>query len=136
MKVGLSNHLSVCVSPSNNRLVDFHETWYEGNAFQVNFAAVTFNPTSSTILKLFTFKFVSWGHDFEPCTTMVWDCLIVGLLWLHHIQSLANVTMATAAIGEVGKLVLPRTSCFYSTLAFMYRLTHVFMEVKQLLALS
>jgi hypothetical protein len=26
---------------------------------------------------------------------MVWDCLIVGLLWLHHIQSLANVTMAT-----------------------------------------
>jgi hypothetical protein len=28
---------------------------------------------------------------------MVWDCLIVGLLWLHHIQSLANVTMASGA---------------------------------------
>jgi hypothetical protein len=26
--------------------------------------------------------------------------LIVGLLWLHHIQSLANVTMATIAIGK------------------------------------
>jgi hypothetical protein len=26
-----------------------------------------------------------------------WDCLIVGLLWLPHIQSLANVTMATIA---------------------------------------
>jgi hypothetical protein len=26
---------------------------------------------------------------------MVWDCLIVGLLWLHHTQSLTNATMAT-----------------------------------------
>jgi hypothetical protein len=124
MKVGLSNHLSVCVSPTNNRLVDFHEIWYEGNAFQVNFAAITCNPISSTILKWFTFKFVILRHDFQPCTAMVWYCLIVGLLWLHHIQSLANVPMATAAIGEVRKLVLPRTSCFYSTVAFMYRLTH------------
>jgi hypothetical protein len=61
---------------------------------------------------------------------MVWDCLIVGLLWLHHIQSLANITMATIArnllwgkndiklyyfkqmsyVGKVGELVLPRTS--------------------------
>jgi hypothetical protein len=31
---------------------------------------------------------------------MVWDCLIVGLLWLHHIQSLANVTMTTIDIGK------------------------------------
>jgi hypothetical protein len=44
---------------------------------------------------------------------MVWDCLIFGLLWLHHIQSLANVTMVTIAIGKVGILVLPRTSYFY-----------------------
>jgi hypothetical protein len=28
MKVGLSNHESVCVSPTNNCLVDFHEIWY------------------------------------------------------------------------------------------------------------
>jgi hypothetical protein len=33
--------------------------------------------------------------------------IIVGLLWLHHIQFLANVTMATIAIGKVGKLVPP-----------------------------
>jgi F0F1-type ATP synthase assembly protein I len=52
----------------------------------------------------------SWKHDFQPCTAVVWDCLTVGLLWLHHIQSLANVTMATIATGQVGKLVLPRTS--------------------------
>jgi hypothetical protein len=37
--------------------------------------------------------------DFQPCTAMVWDYLIVGL-WLHHILSLANVTMATIAVGE------------------------------------
>jgi hypothetical protein len=55
------------------------------------------------------FKSISWRHDFQPCTAMVWVCLIAGLLWL---QSLANVTMATIAIGKVGKLVLPRTSCF------------------------
>jgi len=28
---------------------------------------------------------------------MVWDCSIVGIFWLHHIQPLANVTMATIA---------------------------------------
>jgi hypothetical protein len=39
--------------------------------------------------------------------------LIVGLLlWLHHIQSLANVNVATIAIGKVGRLDLPRTSCY------------------------
>jgi hypothetical protein len=32
---------------------------------------------------------------------MVWDCLIVGLFWLDHIQSLANVTMATIARNDV-----------------------------------
>jgi len=91
-------------------LVDFHEIWYGGNAIQGDLDAVIFNPISSTILKWLRFKVVSWRHDFQPCTAMVWDCLIVGLLWLHHIQSLANVTMATIAIGKVGKLVLPRTS--------------------------
>jgi hypothetical protein len=44
---------------------------------------------------------------------VVWDYLIVGLLLLHHIRSLANVTMATIAIGKVGRLVLPRTSCSF-----------------------
>jgi hypothetical protein len=42
---------------------------------------------------------------------MVWDCLIVELLWLHHIQSLASVTMATIAIAKVSKLIHSRTSC-------------------------
>jgi hypothetical protein len=96
-----------------NRLVDFHEIWYGGNAIQAELGAIIFNPISSTILKWLRYKGVSWKHDFQPCTTMVWDCLIVGLLWLHRIQSLANVTLATIAIGKVGKLILPRTSCSY-----------------------
>jgi hypothetical protein len=60
----------------------------------VDLDAIIFNPVSSTILKWLRFKFVNWRHDFQPCTAMVWDCLIVGLFWLHHIQSLADVTMA------------------------------------------
>jgi hypothetical protein len=32
---------------------------------------------------------------FSLAQPIVWDCLIVGIFWLHHIQSLANVTMAT-----------------------------------------
>jgi hypothetical protein len=38
---------------------------------------------------------------------------ICWVIILHHMQSLANVTMATIATGNVGKLVLPRTSCFH-----------------------
>jgi hypothetical protein len=95
-----------------NRLVDFHEIWYGGNAIQENLDATIFNPISSTVLKWLRFKVISWKHDFQPCTAMVWDCFIVGLLWLHHIQSVANVTMETIAIEKVGKLVLNRTSCF------------------------
>jgi hypothetical protein len=95
-----------------NRLVDFHEIWYGGNAIQGDLEAIIFNPTSAAVLKLLRFKVVSWRHDVQPCTAMVWDCLIVGLLWLQHIQSLANVTMATIATGKVGNLVRSRTSCF------------------------
>jgi hypothetical protein len=51
------------------------------------------------------FKAVSWRHDFQPCTAVVWDCLIAGSLWLHHIWYLANVTMTAIAIGKVGKLI-------------------------------
>jgi hypothetical protein len=80
-----------------NRWVDFHEIWYSCSAIQGDFEAVIFNPISSNILKLLRFKVVSWRHDFKPCSTVVWDCLIVGLLGLHYIQSLANVTMATIA---------------------------------------
>jgi hypothetical protein len=87
-------------------LVDYHEIWYGGNAIRGDFDAVIFNPISSTILKQLRFKVVSWRHDFHPYTAMVWDCLIVGLY-----KSLANINMATFAIGKVGKLVLPRTSC-------------------------
>jgi hypothetical protein len=46
----------------------------------VDLNAVIFNPISSTILKWLIFKVVSWGHYFQPCTAMVWNCLIVGLL--------------------------------------------------------
>jgi hypothetical protein len=78
-------------------MVDFHEIWYGGNAIQGDPDAIIFNPISSTILKWLMFKFVSWRHDFQSYTAMVWGCLIVGLLRLHHMQSLANVTMATIA---------------------------------------
>jgi hypothetical protein len=44
--------------------------------------------------------------------------LLVGLLWLHHIHSLANVTIATIAIGKVSKIVVPRTSCIILNLLF------------------
>jgi hypothetical protein len=84
-------------------LVDFHEIWYGGNAIQGELNTVIFNPVFSTILKWLRFEVVSWRHDFQPCTAMVWNCLIVRLLWLHHMHSLANVTMATIAIGKVGK---------------------------------
>jgi hypothetical protein len=95
-----------------NRYVDFHEIWHRGNAIQGDLDAIIFNPTSSTILKWLRFKVVSWRHDVQPCTAVVWDHLIVGLLWLHHIQSLANVTMATIATGKVGNLVRARIYCF------------------------
>jgi hypothetical protein len=53
MKVGLSNHLSVCLSSFLqllNRSVDFHEIWYGGNAIQGDLDAVMFNPTASIVL--------------------------------------------------------------------------------------
>jgi hypothetical protein len=76
----------------------------------VDLDAIIFNPISLTVLKLLRLKGVSWKHDFQPCTAMVWDCLSVGLVWLHHVQSLANITMATTAIGKADKLVLGRTN--------------------------
>jgi hypothetical protein len=63
--------------------------------------AIIFNPISSTILRWLRFKVVSWRHGFQPCRAMVWVSLIVGLFWLHHTQSLANVTMATIACNDV-----------------------------------
>jgi hypothetical protein len=50
---------------------------------------------------------------------MIWDCVIVGLLWLDHIQSLADVTMTTIAIGTVSKLILPRTSCYLFSIPYV-----------------
>jgi hypothetical protein len=48
----------------------------------VDISAIIFNPISSTILKWLRLKVVSLRHDFELCTAMIWDYLIVGLLWL------------------------------------------------------
>jgi hypothetical protein len=90
MKVCLSDHQSVCVSPTNNFRT----------AIQVDLDAIIFNPISSAILKWLRFKVVNCRHDFQPCTAMVWDCLIVVLLCLHHKQSLADVTMATEYLQE------------------------------------
>jgi hypothetical protein len=74
-------------------MVDFHEIWYGDNAIPGDLDVIIFNSISSTILKWLRFKVVSWRHDFQLCTAMVWDCVVVGLLSLHHSQSLANVTM-------------------------------------------
>jgi hypothetical protein len=46
----------------------------------VDLDAIIFNCITSTILKWLRFKAVSWKHDFQPCTAMVWDCLIVASL--------------------------------------------------------
>jgi hypothetical protein len=78
-------------------LVDLHDIWQAGGTIQGDLHVIIFNPISSTVLKWLRFKAVSWVHDFQPCTAMVWDCLIVALVWLHHIQSIANVTMTTNA---------------------------------------
>jgi hypothetical protein len=96
--------VSVCLSLSlslfpplitSEPLGRFYEIWYGGNAIQGDLDAVIFNPICSTILKWLRFEVVSWRHDFQPFTAMVWNCLIVELLWCHHIQSLANFTVAT-----------------------------------------
>jgi hypothetical protein len=59
MNAVLSNHQSACLSASLcppiitlNRLVDFHENWYGGNAIQRDLGAIIFNPIASIILKL------------------------------------------------------------------------------------
>jgi hypothetical protein len=61
MKVGLSNHQSVCLSAcppiiTLNGLVDFREIWYRSNAIQDDLNAIIFNPIASIILKLLRFK--------------------------------------------------------------------------------
>jgi hypothetical protein len=95
-------------------MVDFHEIWYGGNSILGDLDSTSFNLIPSTILKWLRFNGVTWRHDFQPHTAVGWDFLIVELLWLHHIQSLANVTMTAIVIGKVGNLVLPRTS-FYTS---------------------
>jgi hypothetical protein len=42
---------------------------FKGTSMQI------FNPIASTILKWMRFKVVSWMHNFQPCTAMIWDCL-------------------------------------------------------------
>jgi hypothetical protein len=89
----------------------------------VDLDAIIFNPTPSIILKWLRFKAVSWGHDFEPCTPMVWDCLTAGLLCLHHIQSLANVTMATIACNDICRESRQISSS--QNFLFMQKFTHI-----------
>jgi hypothetical protein len=50
----------------------------------VDLDARDFNPIPSTIIKWLRFKDVSWRHDFQPRTAMVWDCLIVGLGYITY----------------------------------------------------
>jgi hypothetical protein len=42
-----------------NRLEDFHETWYGGNAIQGDLDALIFSSIDSIVLKLLRFKFVT-----------------------------------------------------------------------------
>jgi hypothetical protein len=85
IKVGLPSHQRVCPP-----LITFEPlgrfTWYLVGRYchSRDRIAIILNPVSLTILKWLTFKVVSWRQDFKPCTAMVWDCLIVGLLWLHQ----------------------------------------------------
>jgi hypothetical protein len=58
MKVGLSNHQPVCLSPTNNFWVDFHEIWCRGNDIQGDLDAIIFNPLAPIILKLLRGKVV------------------------------------------------------------------------------
>jgi hypothetical protein len=66
MKVGLSNYKSVSVCASVrvsliillNRLVEFNEIWYGGNAIQGDLDAIIYNPIASIILKLLRFGVV------------------------------------------------------------------------------
>jgi hypothetical protein len=44
-----------------NRLVEFHEIWYGGNAIQGYLDAKNFNPIASIILKVLRFKDVGWA---------------------------------------------------------------------------
>jgi hypothetical protein len=90
--------LSVCPSLSTFEPHGrFNDIWQGDDATQGDLYAVFVNPIPSTILKWLGFKVVSWRHDFQPCTAAVWDCLTIGLLWLHHIQCLPDVTMAIIA---------------------------------------
>jgi hypothetical protein len=80
MKLGLSNHQSVCPPLITfEPLGNLHDIWYGDDAIQVDLDAIIFNPIASTILKWLRFNVVSWRHALQPCTEMIWDSLIVGL---------------------------------------------------------
>jgi hypothetical protein len=54
-------------------------------AIQVDLDAIILNSISWTILRWLRFKSVPWRHDFQPCSAVVSDSLIVELLvivWL------------------------------------------------------
>jgi hypothetical protein len=77
------NHTKIAAIVNNaiellNCLVDFHDIWLGGNAIQVDLDVVIFIPIYSTILKWMRLKVVSWRYDFQPCTAMVLDCLLLG----------------------------------------------------------
>jgi hypothetical protein len=78
-------------------LVEFHEIWYGCNAIQGDFGAIIFNSKAAIVLKLLRLKFLSWMHDFQPCSAMIWDCLHSWVTMVKSHKSLADVTMATKA---------------------------------------
>jgi hypothetical protein len=76
-----------------NRLADFNEIWYGGNAIQGYLDAVTFNAISSTILKWLWFRVVGWRHDFQPCKQWFGIVsLFLGYYGYITYNLLANVT--------------------------------------------
>jgi hypothetical protein len=63
MKVGLSNHQSVCmyVCPpliTSELIVNFYEMWYRDNSIQGYLDAIIIIPIASITLKLLRFRFV------------------------------------------------------------------------------
>jgi hypothetical protein len=76
-------------------LEDLDEILCGGDAIVGDLEEITFNPIASAIVKWLSFKFMMWML-YLPHSTVGWDCFsIVGFPWLHHIKSLADVTVET-----------------------------------------
>jgi hypothetical protein len=78
-------------------MVDFHDIWWKVDVIPVDVDAIIFNRISLNILKWLRFKVVRRRHDFQPCAANglgLFECWNISV---HHLQSLANVTIENIA---------------------------------------